>query len=102
MRVSFSPLAESDLEGIGDYIAADNPRRAASFVEDLQRQCRKIARSPQMYRARPELADGMHSCAYGNYVIFFRILESALLVVRILHGAMDISAQFPKDEEQRK
>ena len=28
----FSPLAESDLEEIGDYIARDNPRRALTSV----------------------------------------------------------------------
>jgi hypothetical protein len=28
MRCAFTPLAEADLEAIGDYIALDNPRRA--------------------------------------------------------------------------
>jgi len=37
MRLSFSPLAEQDLESIGDYIAADNPVRAVSFV--LESHC---------------------------------------------------------------
>ena len=94
MQVSFAPLAISDLEGIGDYIAADNPRRAVSFVEDLQHQCNKILRAPLGYRARTELAEGLRSCPYGNHVIFFRVSETDLLIVRILHGAMDMSAQF--------
>jgi plasmid stabilization system protein ParE len=32
MRLSFTPLAEQDLEAIGDYIAADNPKRAVSYL----------------------------------------------------------------------
>jgi hypothetical protein len=32
MRAHFAPQAEIDLEEVGDYIALDNPRRAASFT----------------------------------------------------------------------
>jgi toxin ParE1/3/4 len=41
MRLIFLPQAEADLEAIGDSIARDNPRRAASFVRELREQCRK-------------------------------------------------------------
>jgi len=32
MQCILSPLAEFDLEEIGDYIARDNPGRAVSFI----------------------------------------------------------------------
>ncbi len=35
MQLVFLPKAEQDLEAIGDYIALNNPRRAASFVREL-------------------------------------------------------------------
>ena len=35
MIVVFTAEAEADLERIGDFIAQDNPRRAASFVTEL-------------------------------------------------------------------
>lgn len=92
--ITFSRLAERDLEDIADYIAQDNPRRALSFVIELRSQCSKIAEAPQAYRARPELGEGIRSCAYGSYVIFFQENPSGLAIVRILHGAMDIEARF--------
>lgn len=54
MQAFFSPLAEGDLEAIGDYIADDNPARAVSFVADLRTQCLTIAKTPQAYRPRPD------------------------------------------------
>ena len=36
MRLELSPLAESDLEAIGDYIAADSPDNALQFIRRLQ------------------------------------------------------------------
>lgn len=93
-RVAFTPLAEADLESIGDYIAQDNPRRALSFLAELREQCGKIANAPLAYQARPELAENLRSCAYGHYVIFFQPDDADVLIVRVLHGAQDIQAQF--------
>ncbi|MDR0275203.1 MAG: type II toxin-antitoxin system RelE/ParE family toxin [Burkholderiaceae bacterium] len=92
MRLRFSPLAEHDLESIGDYIAADSPVRAVSFVLELREQCQRIARNPWGYRARPELGEGLRSCAWGNYVIFFEAETDEVAIVRILHGARDLPA----------
>ena len=36
MRLVITPLAEQDIESIGDYIARDNPRRALSFIRELR------------------------------------------------------------------
>lgn len=93
-KIDFTPLAESDLEGIGDFIAQDNPRRALSFVEELRDQCSRIALAPLAYPARPELRIGLRSCAYGHYVVFFQADNLKVLIVRILHGAQDIQTRL--------
>ena len=99
MRLVITPLAEQDIESIGDYIARDNPRRALSFIRELRSQCQRISKTPQGYRLRDELGDGIRSCAYGNYVIFFEIETETLRIVRILHGARDIPAVLSVDTE---
>ena len=99
MRVTISPLAGRDLEAIGDYIAADNPSRALSFVAELRAQCAVIAKAPQACQLRPELGEGVRSCAHGNYVIFYTAAKAQLTVVRVLHGAMDIPTQFPAESD---
>ena len=97
-RLIITPLAETDIEAIGDYIAEDNPDRAFSFTIELRGQCQKIALSPQAYRLRRELGDDIRSCAHGNYVIFFRHDEKDVRILRILHGARNVSALFnPSD-----
>jgi len=97
MRLEFLPQAEDDLESIGDFIAQDSPRRAISFVRELRAQCVKITRSPQGYRRRSEFQENLRSCAYGNYVIFFAENRVSVQIVRVLHGAMDIEAQFAEE-----
>lgn len=92
-----TPLAERDLEAIGDYIARDNPRRAFSFVRELRAQCAKISDAPKGYRLRPELGEGIRSCAIGHYVIFFTDDASVVRIIRVLHGAMDIGTRFGEE-----
>jgi toxin ParE1/3/4 len=98
MRLAFTPLAEQDLEAIADYIAADNPVRALSFVRELRAQCQRITLNPPGYRLRPELGDGIRSCAHGHYVIFFEATTKEVLVVRILHGARDLPTVFESEK----
>ena len=91
MQLFVTPLAEQDLEDIGDYIALDNPSRAMTFVQELYEHCQKICLNPDVYRRRPELADSIRSCAHGNYVIFFEATAVQVNIIRVLNGARDIS-----------
>lgn len=98
MRLVIKPLAEQDLEVIGDYIARDNPAQAVAFVGELREKCRRIADNPLGYRERPELAPGLRSCAHGNYVIFFDALPDVVEVVRVLHSARDLPTMLSEDQ----
>jgi len=90
MPYRFTPAARADLRGIARFIAKDNPVRAYSFVDDLESQTHRIAKNPLAYRLRPEMGQGLRACAFGRYLIVFRLAEGVVLVVRVLHGAMDI------------
>lgn len=92
MRLVFQPQAERDLEGIGDYIAADNPARAVTFIRELRSHCHRIGQNPLGYRLRPDIAAGVRSAAHGRYAVYFTIGSDAVTVIRILHGAMDAAA----------
>jgi len=92
MQLKFTPLAQMDLETIGDYIAEDDPRRAVTFVRELRDQCYKICRFPQGYRLRIDITENIRSSVYGRYVIYFAVEGNNVKIVRILHGAMDASA----------
>ena len=59
MRCEISPLAEFDLEEIGDYIARDNPSRAVSFVREIRACCDKIPYSPEAVPLRHDLGEGI-------------------------------------------
>jgi toxin ParE1/3/4 len=69
MRCEVSPQAVADLQEFGDYIARDNPQRAASFVGELLARSQRIAEQPESYPARPELSEGLRSPALRHFVL---------------------------------
>jgi plasmid stabilization system protein ParE len=85
--VSFSPRSRKDLLEIGDYIAKDSRVNAQRFVSKLMAQCEKINRAPLSYPGREDLAPGLRMASFDRYVIFFRIVNSAVRIERVLHGA---------------
>ena len=53
MTVVFSPVAETDLEEIGDYIALANPRRAVTFVREIRDQDARLSARLSRWSIQP-------------------------------------------------
>ena len=90
--VIFTPQAKQDLADIADYIAIDNPRRAVTFIEELEERCIALAKAPHAPRQFPQLSPDAHILPYGNYLIIYRNLPSEVSITRIIHAARDIMA----------
>ena len=52
-----------------------------------------------MGRRRAEFGASHRSLSVGNYVIFYRNLDTRLSIERVVHGARDTSSLFTSDEE---
>ncbi|GGA85598.1 plasmid stabilization protein [Brucella endophytica] len=93
MIVEFFREAVSDLEKISDYIAQDNPRRADSFVNEIRIKCKALVHSPNGFPLVARYEEyGIRRRMHGSYVIFYRVEEERIVILRILHGAMDYAA----------
>ena len=98
MRVRLTAEAERDLEAIGDWIAADDWERAVRFVEELRGACLGLAEFPERFALVPRHEDrGVRHRVHGNYLIFYRVERAELVVIHVLHGAMDYAGiLFPE------
>jgi toxin ParE1/3/4 len=94
MNCVFSPLAEHDIEEIGDYIALDDPYRAVSFIREIREQCFNIIDKPEAAPLRPELGEGIRMVPFGRYLIFYTFAVDLIRIERVLHGARNIPALF--------
>jgi toxin ParE1/3/4 len=91
--------ALADLDAIYDYIEPDNPRRAASFVQDIRNRCRALCDHPKLGRARDDLSNGIRILPMlGRVVVAYRITPSAILVTRVFYGGQDYEAILRRNE----
>ena len=93
-QLRISPRASSDLIEIWSYIADDSVANADAFIDKIYETIELLARQPGSGRHREELAPEIQSFPVGRYIIFYRVVASAIEIVRVLHGARDIENLF--------
>lgn len=81
-----SKRAERDLRAIGDWIAVDNPRRAASYTGELRDACEKVVEFPNRFPLVEGSAD-THKRTYGRHLIYYRVRLSTITILSIRHAA---------------
>ena len=85
-----SPRAAADVEEIWDYTEhrwdADQAER---YSRVLQQGIEQIAQDPRRGRRCDQVRPGYRKYSVGSHVIFYRILDEKVEIVRILHQRMD-------------
>lgn len=90
MILSFTAEAERSLERIGDYIAADNPERAISFLHELQDKARQLAELPNGFPLVPRYADqGIRRRSYRGYGILYSVETDRIIIHRFIGPGQD-------------
>ena len=94
-RYGLSPAAQSDLDEIWNYSAEHwGADRADSYVRDLIGAVEKIAAGKRRGRACDEIRQGYFKYSCEQHVLFYRMSDEALDVVRILHQRMDLKRRL--------
>jgi toxin ParE1/3/4 len=86
--------SRQDALEIWEYIAVKNPAAADNLIDRIEAHLALLAASPAIGRQRDELARDLRSFPVGNYVIFYRSRKDGVELIRVLHGARDISPRF--------
>ena len=89
LRYGFSDDAVADLDAIAAYLAARNPdastRVLASIVAAIERACLFPDAAPEVDQPGEVLGARTFVEATYRYVIYYRVIDRALLVLRVFH-----------------
>ena len=86
--------AEEDLIEIWIYIAQDNPGAADRMFDNLEQRFHALADNPLIGQLRPDIAPELRYFTVGKYLILYRAVPSGVQIVRVIHGARDVSRLF--------
>lgn len=90
-RIRRTRQAEADLIDIWVSIAADDPIAADRMLDRLEQRCLALARHPRLGRGRPDIGAGARCLVERPYLILYRIAGSHVAIVRVVHGARELS-----------
>lgn len=91
MRLIFAPAAERDLDDIWFAIAQDSPKNADRVIDGIRDRTTQLSAFPESGPLRPDISDGARSLNAGNYLILYRIEPTEVVIVRVVHGARDLT-----------
>jgi len=87
---TLSPRAQSDLDEIWNYTERHwGIDQAENYIRQLWHDIIAIATNPGIGRACTEVKAGYYKYRSGSHILFFRLNDGTVDVVRILHGRMD-------------
>lgn len=89
---------EDELWAIWEFIARDNADAATALVEAACQTFKNLAANPELGRRRefrnPRLrrVRSFRVSGFGNYLVFYRLVDEGVQVLHVCHGARDLEA----------
>ncbi|AXS41110.1 type II toxin-antitoxin system RelE/ParE family toxin [Breoghania sp. L-A4] len=91
MRLQFLPAARADLDAIFDYTVKQwGLAQAERYLRDMQATCESLRAGRIKGRSAEHVRSGYRKAASGSHMIYFKLADERLIVVRILHQSMDV------------
>ena len=82
--------ASEDMFGIlMQGIESFGPIQAGKYIDGMQAAFEHLAAFPQAHAERPEFRPPLRVYPYGAHLIFYRLEEDAITIVRVRHGHED-------------
>jgi toxin ParE1/3/4 len=94
LRYSLSPRAQADLNEIWKYTETHwSAAQAERYIRGIQTAIEAVAANPRRGRACDDIRPGYMKVVTGSHVVFYRLVDGGIDVVRVLHQRMDIDSQ---------
>jgi toxin ParE1/3/4 len=98
-QLRLTEQAQQDLRGIWRGMAEfGSLENADGVLQVIQKKFKMLVQFPSSGRTREELGEGLRSFPARDYMIFYRIGEAQVEIVRVIHGRRDIESIFADEE----
>ena len=98
-HVVWAPRAKRDLGDVWRYYArVASVEVADKLLREIDEAAGRLSENALRWRARDELLPGLRSALVHPYVIFYRVENGIVEIVRVLHGRRNFAAILTKPE----
>jgi toxin ParE1/3/4 len=98
-RLIWAPEADQDLLGIWNYYVAEASAEIADkIVQQIFTVARRVSGLPLSGRSRDDLKPGLRAVLAHPYVVFYRLKNGDVEIVRVLHERRNLPKALGKSD----
>jgi toxin ParE1/3/4 len=98
MQYVISVEASQDLDNILDYFLQRNIDAGERFIREFNKKCQNITKFPNIGRSYTSIDPTLRGIPFDGYIIFYRVFEDRVIIVRVVNGYRDLESLFTDDE----
>jgi toxin ParE1/3/4 len=99
MRIRRLPRAIRDVDEIWQWIAADDEAAAQRWTRRIAEATDRLVEFSNSGAPRPELAPGARSLVVGRYLVLYRVGPDSVDIMRVVHGARELTGILEGEQE---
>jgi toxin ParE1/3/4 len=97
-RYVINVLATKDLDEIADYFAENSIEAGERFFKSFSHKCQQLVAFPNSGKNYGAIRPGLRGLSLEGYIIFNRLLEDGVEILRVLSGRRDFSPLFKEPD----
>jgi toxin ParE1/3/4 len=97
-RYLINVLASQDLNSIADHFTTNNIEAGERFFQDFSRRCQQLVNFPNLGKSYGEIRPDLRGLPLDGYIIFYRILDDGIEILRVVSGRRDLPSLFEEEE----
>ena len=97
-RCILSPTALGDLNDISSYFAKQNIEVGEKVLALFTEKCTRLIDFPNMGKSYEFLRSGIRGIPLEGYIIFYRVIEIDIIILRVVNGRQNFTNLFDDDE----
>lgn len=99
MKIIYTPAAYSDLLALNEYITdkLHNPIAAERIISHIVKSCSNLKQMPlsgMLLSSKIQVDTDLRYLICEKYLVFYRIAENEIHIIRILDGRTNYAAQL--------
>ncbi|MBE9017342.1 type II toxin-antitoxin system RelE/ParE family toxin [Chroococcidiopsis sp. CCALA 051] len=98
-RYVINIVASRDLMEISDYFYSRNIEAGERFFQKFTRKCEQLVAFPNLGRSYASIQPGLRGVSLENYVIFYKVTENGIEIMRVVSGRRDLQSLFEVSED---
>jgi toxin ParE1/3/4 len=99
MQYVITQEAIRDLDDILDYFLTRNVDAGERFIQEFNKKCRYLTQFPNIGKSYANLDLNLRGIPLDGYILFYRVFEDNIVIVRVISGYRDLSSIFTDTDD---